>query len=121
MDKFKKSIEELDTYYDKWLFILKNLHLLDEIPPELREKSFQKLFNVAEIAKYNPKDRQTYENSLKYYRDMENSLDLQYKIGQKEKGIEIAKKLLKRNLSNEDIAEDTGLSIEQIETLRKEL
>jgi predicted transposase/invertase (TIGR01784 family) len=76
---------------------------------------------VAEIAKYNPKDRQTYENSLKYYRDMENSLDLQYKIGQKEKGIEIAKKLLKRNLSNEDIAEDTGLSIEQIETLRKEL
>lgn len=121
MDKFKKSIEELETYYDKWLFILKNLHLLDEIPPELREKSFQKLFNVAEIAKYNPKDRQTYENSLKYYRDMENSLDLQYKIGQKEKGIEIAKNFILLGLNDELIVKGTGLSIEQIEALRKEL
>jgi predicted transposase/invertase (TIGR01784 family) len=121
MDKFKKSIEELETYYDKWLFILKNLHLLDEIPPELREKSFQKLFNVAEIAKYNPKDRQTYENSLKYYRDMENSLDLQYKIGQKEKGIEIAKNFILLGLNDDLIVKGTGLSIEQIETLRKEL
>jgi predicted transposase/invertase (TIGR01784 family) len=121
MDKFKKSIEELATYYDKWLFILKNLHLLDEIPPELREKSFQKLFNVAEIAKYNPKDRQTYENSLKYYRDMENSLDLQYKMGQKEKGIEIAKKAIQKGFDNDTIIDLTGLSIEQIEALRKEL
>ncbi len=121
MDKFKKSIEELETYYDKWLFILKNLHLLDEIPPELREKAFQKLFNVAEIAKYNPKDRQTYENSLKYYRDMENSLDLQYKTGQKEKGIEIAKKAIQKGFDNDTIIDLTGLSIEQIKELRKEL
>jgi predicted transposase/invertase (TIGR01784 family) len=121
MDKFKKSIEELETYYDKWLFILKNLHLLDEIPPELREKSFQKLFNVAEIAKYNPKDRQTYENSLKYYRDMENSLDLQYKTGRNEEKLEIAKKLLHLGCDNTFIINATGLSIEQIEALRKEL
>ena len=121
MDKFKKSIEELETYYDKWLFILKNLHLLDEIPPELREKSFQKLFNVAEIAKYNPKDRQTYENSLKYYRDMENSLDLQYKTGRNEGILEIAKKAIQKGFDNDTIIDLTGLSMEQIQTLRKGL
>jgi predicted transposase/invertase (TIGR01784 family) len=121
MDKFKKGIEELETYYDKWLFILKNLHLLEEIPPELREKSFQKLFNVAEIAKYNPKDRQTYENSLKYYRDMENSLDLQYKIGRNERELEIAHKLLNLGCDNTFIINATGLSIEQIEELRKKM
>ncbi len=121
MDKFKKSIEELETYYDKWLFILKNLHLLDEIPPKLREKAFQKLFNVAEIAKYNPKDRQTYENSLKYYRDMENSLDLQYKTGRKEGILEIAQNFIALGLNDELIVKGTGLSIEQIEELRKEL
>ncbi len=121
MDKFKKSIEELETYYEKWLFILKNLHLLEEIPPELREKAFQKLFNVAEIAKYNPKDRQTYENSLKHYRDMENSLDLQYKTGRKEGILEIAQKMLEAGSNDEFISQMTGLSIEQIEELRKEL
>ena len=30
----------------------------------------------------------------------------------------IAKKLIKRNLTNEEIAEDTGLTVEQIEQLR---
>jgi predicted transposase/invertase (TIGR01784 family) len=121
MEKFDKSIEELENHYEKWLFILKNLHLLDEIPKELREKAFQKVFNVAEIAKYNPKDRQTYENSLKYYRDMENSLDLQYKTGQKEKGMEIAKNMILDNFNINVISKITGLSIEQIEELRKEL
>lgn len=34
--------------------------------------------------------------------------------------IEIARKLIKRRLSNEEIAEDTGLSIETVESLRNE-
>ena len=37
------------------------------------------------------------------------------------KAIEIAKKLIRRNLKNEEIAEDTGLSIEQIQKLRIEI
>ncbi|MBP7534306.1 MAG: hypothetical protein KA783_07640, partial [Chitinophagales bacterium] len=47
-------------------------------------------------------------------------VELEREMGKDERSIEIAKKLLKRNLSNEDIAEDTGLSLEQIETLRNE-
>lgn len=38
-------------------------------------------------------------------------------IEQKAK-IEIARKLIKRNLTNEEIAEDTGLTLEQVEQLR---
>jgi predicted transposase/invertase (TIGR01784 family) len=41
-------------------------------------------------------------------------------LEREEEKIEIAKKLMKRNLSNEDIAEDTGLTLEQIEQLRNE-
>ena len=33
---------------------------------------------------------------------------------------QVARKLSKRNFSNDDIAEDTGLTIEQIEKLRHE-
>jgi predicted transposase/invertase (TIGR01784 family) len=121
MDKFEKSIEELENYYEKWLFILKNLHLLDEIPLELRDKAFQKLFNVAEIAKYDVKDRQKYEDSLKYYRDMENSLDLQYRTGRKEGTLEIAKNAILEGADNHFISKITGLSVEQIEELRKEI
>jgi hypothetical protein len=34
--------------------------------------------------------------------------------------VEIAKKLIQRNLSSEDIAEDTGLTIKEIEQIRSE-
>jgi predicted transposase/invertase (TIGR01784 family) len=118
MEKFNKNIDELTTHYEKWLFLLKNLHLLDKIPNELREKAFQKVFNVAEIAKYKPQDRQKYEDSLKHYRDMENSLEVQYRTGAKDTRKEIALKLIKRGLNNDEIAEDTGLEIEQIQKLR---
>lgn len=36
------------------------------------------------------------------------------------RNVEIATKLMKRNLTNEEIAEDTGLSVEQIQELRNE-
>jgi predicted transposase/invertase (TIGR01784 family) len=118
MDKFDKSIEELDSYYEKWLFILKNLHLLDEIPANLREKSFQKVFQIAEIAKYNAKERQKYEDSLKYYRDIENSLELKYVEG-KEEGLKegllkTARKMEKEGFTVAQIIKITGLTEAEI-------
>jgi hypothetical protein len=43
------------------------------------------------------------------------------KYAKEEKAIEIAKKLIKRNLKNEEIAEDTSLTLKQIQELRNEL
>ncbi|MFY7789032.1 MAG: Rpn family recombination-promoting nuclease/putative transposase [Thermoflexibacteraceae bacterium] len=120
MEKFNKNIDELTTHYEKWLFLLKNLHLLDKIPNELREKAFQKVFNVAEIAKYKPQDRQKYEDSLKHYRDMENSLEVQYKAGAKDTKKEVALKAIAKGFDNDTITDLTGLDIAQIEKLRTE-
>ncbi len=120
MNKFTKAAEELVNYYEKWLFVLKNLHLLNEIPKELQEAAFQKVFNIAEIAKYKPKERQDYEDSLKHYRDMENSLEVQYNAGAKDTKKEIALNAIKEGLSDELIIKLTGLEIEQIEKLRNE-
>jgi flagellar biosynthesis/type III secretory pathway protein FliH len=45
------------------------------VPDRLRERIFEKLFEVAEIARFTPEQMQSYEDSLKYYRDIKNSLD----------------------------------------------
>ncbi len=145
MPKFNKTVEELETRFEKWLFVLRNLSRLDRIPNTLREKIFEKLFETAEIAKFTPVQVRSYEESLKYYRDLKNSLDTAKeegygkgrkqgrkegrKAGKKEgrkEGIEIgvekvAKEMLKNNEPIEKIIIYTGLTREQIETLKKEL
>ena len=73
--KFNKTANELTTLYDKWLYVLKNLSRLDKRPDSLREKIFKKLFEEAEIATFTPKELKEYEDSLKAYRDVKNSID----------------------------------------------
>lgn len=124
MPKFTKSLEEIETRFDKWLYVIRNLNRLERLPEKLQEKIFQKLFKVAEIAKFTPIQQQDYEESLKVYRDMKNSLDAAreegIEIGVEKGRIEVARNLLKKGLDNEFIAETTNLSIEEIERLRSE-
>jgi hypothetical protein len=75
MPKFTKSEDQLQNRYEKWLFILKNLSKLDRVPDSLRERIFTKLFETAEIARFNKKELMEYHDSLKQYRDLKNSLD----------------------------------------------
>jgi predicted transposase/invertase (TIGR01784 family) len=114
MPKFNKSVDELETRFDKWLYVLRNLNKLDRIPDKLREQIFDKLFETAEIAKFTPDQVRSYEDSLKYYRDLKNSLD----TARDEKAIEIAKNMLKKGFSIIDVMELTGLSKQQIDTIK---
>lgn len=114
MPKFKKTIDELENRFDKWLYVIRNLSKLDRVPDKLRESIFEKLFEVAEIAKFTPEQVRSYEDSLKYYRDIKASLDTKYEEGK----IEVAIKLLKKGISIKDIVDLTGLTKEQIEKLK---
>ena len=123
--KFSKSEDELVTLYDKWLYALKNLSTLSERPDSLRDKIFDRLFQVAEIAKFTPVELREYEDSLKTYRDLKNSLDTAEEKGraegraegQAEKTIEIARKMKSKGFSVADISEMIGLTEEEIEAL----
>ena len=79
--KFNKTEDELETLYDKWLFILKNLSTLEKRPKALRDKVFDRLFEEAEIAKFTPTELREYEDSRKAYRDLKNSLDTALRDG----------------------------------------
>ena len=67
----------------------------------------------------------SYEKSLKYYRDLKNSLDTAFDQG-KEEGIaenqrEIVSRGLIQGLDKEVIADLTGLSVEAIEKIEQEM
>lgn len=69
MPKFNKTELELETLLDKWLYAIRNLEILTERPQVLHEEVFQHLFEAADIAKFDRKERALYEGSLKAYRD----------------------------------------------------
>ena len=120
MPKFNKTIDELETRFDKWLYLIRNLNRLDKIPDKLREQIFLKLFETAEIAKFTPDEARNYEDSLKYYRDLKNSLDTKFDEGKNERSKEIAMNLLRMNMPIESIIEVTGLTMEELLKLKGE-
>ena len=65
---------------------------------------------MAEIAKFTPDEFRSYEDSLKSYRDLKNSLD----TAREEVKIEIIKEMIKGGESIEKIIKYTGLTEEQI-------
>ncbi|MCS6832492.1 MAG: PD-(D/E)XK nuclease family transposase [Flammeovirgaceae bacterium] len=81
----------------------------------------QKAFQTAALAGLTPEQRDNYEQSLIQYWDLKSVIETAVEEAIEEKMIEIAKKLIKRGLSNEEIAEDTGLTIERVEQIRQEM
>jgi len=87
-----------------------------------------KLFETAEVAKLDPEEFTAYQACLNAYRDMKNSIDTALEEGEikgeikgEMKGrIKVAKNSLKAGLDIETIAKITGLSKEEIESLKKE-
>ena len=67
--RFNKDINELETNFDKWLYVLRNLSRLDNQPTYLRNEVFNRLFSQAEIARFDKTELKAYEDSLKAYRD----------------------------------------------------
>lgn len=151
--KFNKPLDKLRTVYDKWLYALKNLSRLNDRPKELWDKVFDRLFEEAEIAKFSKIELKEYEDSLKAYRDIKNSLDTAMEqgfekgreegrevgraegraegkaegieigkaegieLGKKLRDMQIARNLLKKGLSVNDIAETMGLSQDDVASL----
>ena len=104
------------------MIVLKNLSRLDERPAALKEKVFTKLFEEAEIAKFTPTELKEYEDSLKAYRDVKNSIDTALEKGREEgknsKALQIAKKMLDAGMDIETVMQITDLSKSKIEKLK---
>jgi len=143
MPKFNKTEEELETQFDKWLYVLRNLPNLQKRPAKLQEKIFSKLFEQAEVAGFTKEQLGAYEESIKIYRDFRNTIETARDEGRAEgeeigikkgeeigiqKGraegehlakIEIAKNLLAQHVDLDVIKSATGLSADDIKKLRQ--
>lgn len=121
MPKFNKGEDELETMFDKWLFVLRNLSSLWERPRALQERVFDRLFEAAEIAKFTRTEMSEYWDSLKNFRDLYSVISTAEnkgrEEGREEERMKNAVRMKQKGYPLEDIVEITGLSIEEIREL----
>ena len=68
----------------------------------------------AEIVTFTPEELREYEDSLKTFRDLKNSLDTAEEKGRVEEKIAIARNLKSMGMSISDVSKATGLQEEEI-------
>ena len=148
LKRFQKTLAECSSLVDKWCYALKNLARLDRLPEELRIEAFTRLFEAAEIARFNEEKREQYEHDMRTELDWHNiemtaeergrqdglkeGLEKGIEQGQKEgreeglkEGLEkgqmnerklIIQTMLAKGFSPEQIAEMTGIAIDDIQS-----
>ena len=117
LPEFQKEAEECKTYFERWIYVLKNMEILNRMPWAAQYAAFQRLSQICETAALTPKERSRYEESIKVYRD---NLAIAERAEEEgiEKGIEkVAKSMKEDGLPIELIIKHTGLTAEQIEAL----
>jgi predicted transposase/invertase (TIGR01784 family) len=118
---FTKELEDCDTIFERFIYILKHMDILQRMPFLAQDAVFKRLSEIAEVASLSKEERQAYDENLKHYRDTIAVMQGQYLEGE-EKGRaegrkDVARQLKLMGLSVEDIAKATSLSVEEIENL----
>ena len=126
LGRFRKRLWELETLFDKWMYLLRHMHEMVEIPVSFQTPEFKRLFLLAKIGNFTPDELKEYEKSLNNMSDYYNIIDSAVARAEKaalEKGreegreearLESARKFKQLGVAAEIIAEATGLSIEEI-------
>lgn len=65
LGRFRKKVWELETRFDKWMYLFKNIQDMIERPDVFSEKEFERLFALAKIAKFTAEEMEDYMHTFK--------------------------------------------------------
>ena len=114
---FTKELDDCETLFEKLIYVLKHMDVLQRMPWLAQDAVFQKLASIADVSSLNQKDRETYDENLRKYRDTIAVMEGQYLEGRADGRAEIARNLKKMGMSVSDIIRATGLTAEEINAM----
>ena len=140
---FDKSEEECVTGFEKWIYVLKYMEVLERLPFTAQKKIFDHLAKLADIRCLSSEEQEKYDESIKAADDYYSGLYGSYVEGE-EKGIakgiakgrvegmakgraegmakekiDTAYRLLSMGLSEAQVSTATELPLEEIQKMRK--
>ncbi|MBR5211950.1 MAG: PD-(D/E)XK nuclease family transposase, partial [Bacteroidales bacterium] len=145
LGRFRKHLWELETVSDKWMYLLKHMHEMVEIPEQFSDPLIQRLFILSKIGNFTAEELKQYEDSMKDMSDYYNIIDTAAEEAEKRglaKGMEIGReegrlegrlegrkegeakakaelvrKMIDAGMNPEQIGQITGLDISEIQAM----
>jgi predicted transposase/invertase (TIGR01784 family) len=117
---FDKREEECETNLEKWIFTLKHMEGLNQLPFTLDDDVFKILDEVTDVDSLTKEERREYDHALKIYRDYHGAMRGERELGayqEHQQIIKAAGRMKSRGWTNEEIKEATSLSDEEINAL----
>ena len=132
---FDKSEEECETGFEKWIYVLKYMEVLERLPFTAQKKIFDHLAKLADVRCLSSEEQEKYDESIKAADDYYSGLYGSYVEGE-EKGmakgraegmakgmakekLDTAYRLLSMGLSEAQVSTATELPLEEIQKMRK--
>ena len=135
---FDKSEEECETGFEKWIYVLKYMEVLERLPFTAQKKIFDHLAKLADVRCLSSEEQEKYDESIKAVDDYYSGLYGSYVEGEEKgiakgiakgraearaegelsKGLTIACNLLSMGMSWSQIMQATGLTEEELKPLQ---
>lgn len=120
LQKFRKDFDECEDMCEKWLYSIRNMHLLKERPAGVEGTELDELYDEAHYAAWPAEKRALYERHIMNKNDYDNILCERYEDGfadgreeGREEGVRIvASKMKERGIDPAVIADVTGLPVD---------
>ena len=87
LPRFNKKLDEIESFFDLWIFIIKHLHERNNLPEEfqnlpenLQNEIFAKVFEIAKVAKMSKNEVYTYLKSLSDMNIVQNEISRRDRI-----------------------------------------
>ena len=71
---FNKTEEECETNFERWIYVLKNMDIMERMPFKARKAVFDRLEQIASKANMSVEERNQYETEWKIYNDYFNTI-----------------------------------------------
>ena len=122
---------ECETGFEKWIYVLKYMEVLERLPFTAQKKIFDHLAKLADVRCLSSEEQEKYDESIKAADDYYSGLYGSYVEGE-EKGmakgraegmakekLDTAYRLLSMGLSEAQVSTATELPLEEIQKMRK--
>jgi len=125
----KNSEEECETDFDCWIYVLKNMEILNRMPFTARDAVFKKLAEIASVEHLHHEEREKYEESLKVLRDeynirmtaIEEGMAKGMAEGMKANTLATIKRMCAIGMDIDMMTKVTGWSVDEINKTIKDL